>query len=240
MGKICLITGASGDIGAEIAYAFAEKGYTLILHYHQNEKAIQKTIERLPDEAVLQTIQSDLSTETGISSLCSQLNHQIHTVVFASGLSLVNMFQDTTVEDMDTMYHVHVKAPWMISRHLLPDMISERNGNIIVISSIWGDVGASCEVLYSTVKGAQDSFVKALAKEVGPSGVSVNGIRPGIIETKMNQHLSEDEKRDIVAEIPMNRLGKVEDIAHTTTFLADDRSSYIQGELINVTGAWNG
>lgn len=240
MGKACLITGASGDIGASIAIFFAAQGYKLILHYHQNEEAINKLTEQLPDGAVLQIVQADLSSRTGIESLCETLEHPVDTVVFSSGQSQVKLFQDVTDEDMDLMYHVHVKSLWKITRHLLPSMIQDKAGNIIVISSIWGDVGASCEVLYSTVKGAQDSFIKSLAKEVGPSGVSVNGIRPGIIETKMNRHLSEEEKQEIMEEIPVNRMGQVEDIAHTALFLADERSSYIQGELINVTGAWNG
>jgi len=240
MWKTCLITGASGDIGASIATSFAEKGFQLILHYHQNEEAIQKLEEQLPHGAVLQTIKTDLSTGIGIAELCHTLEHSIDTVVFASGVSLVKLFQDVTDHEMDLMYNVHVRTPWMITRHLLPAMIQKRAGNIIIISSIWGDVGASCEVLYSTVKGAQDSFVKALAKEVGPSGVSVNGIRPGIIETKMNSHLSDEDKQDIIDEIPVNRIGRAEDIAHTALFLADERSSYIQGEMINVTGAWNG
>ncbi|KGX83371.1 elongation factor P 5-aminopentanone reductase [Pontibacillus marinus] len=240
MGKICLITGASGDIGASIAVSFAEGGYELILHYHHNEEAIKNIKDQLPRDAVLQTIQADLSSETGIESLCETLEHTVDTVVFSSGVSQLKLFQDVSDEDMDMMYNVHVKAPWKVTRHLLPTMIQKKAGNIIVISSIWGDVGASCEVLYSTVKGAQDSFIKSLAKEVGPSGISVNGIRPGIIETKMNRHLSEEEKQEIIEEIPVNRMGQVEDIAHTALFLADDRSSYIQGELINVTGAWNG
>lgn len=240
MGKTCLITGASGDIGVSIATSFAEKGYQLILHYHQNENVIQKMEEQLPHGAVLQTIKSDLSKTKEITELCHTLEHHVDTVVFASGVSLVKLFQDVTDNEMDLMYNVHVKAPWMIARHLLPSMIQKRVGNIIVISSIWGDVGASCEVLYSTVKGAQDSFVKALAKEVGPSGVSVNGIRPGIIETKMNRHLSDEDKQEIIDEIPVNRMGQPADIAHTALFLADERSSYIHGEMINVTGAWNG
>lgn len=240
MGKICLITGASGDIGTSIAVTFANKGYKLILHYNQNHEMIEQLVEQLPKDTVLQAIQADLGHQQGIDLLCQQIEYPIDTVVFASGNSIVNLFQDSSDQDMDLMYNVHVKAPWMITRHLLPSMIQNHKGTIIVISSIWGEVGASCEVLYSTVKGAQDSFVKSLAKEVGPSGISVNGIRPGIIETKMNRHLNDDDKQEIIDDIPVNRMGQVEDVAHTALFLASEGASYIHGELINVTGAWNG
>lgn len=108
----------------------------------------------------------------------------------------------------------------------------------MLITSIWGSVGASNEVMYSSVKGAQNSFVKALAKEVAPSGVSVNAISPGFIETKMNGHLSPVEKDSIMAQIPMNRAGKPEEIAHTVRFLIDEKSNYIQGEIIEINGGW--
>ena len=107
-----------------------------------------------------------------------------------------------------------------------------------MITSIWGNVGASYEVIYSSVKGAQNSFVKALAKEVAPSGISVNGISPGYIETKMNSHLSEEERQAIIDEIPMSRAGLPSEIAYTVSFLLDDRSTYIQGEIINMNGGW--
>src|SRR5690625_4814641 len=117
-------------------------------------------------------------------------------------------------------------------------MIRKQRGKIIFITSIWGNIGASNEVIYSSVKGAQNSFVKALAKEVGPSGISVNAVSPGFIDTKMNRHIMEEELEDIIAHIPLNRPGLASDVAHTVRFLMDEKSDYIQGEIVNITGGW--
>src|SRR5699024_2023515 len=136
------------------------------------------------------------------------------------------------------MISIHVKAPMIISKFLLPAMIKQKYGKIVFITSIWGHVGASFEVVYSTVKGAQNSFVKSLAKEVGPSGISVNGVSPGFIDTKMNEHLRQEEKEAISSDIPMNRSRSTKDVAHTVRCLLDDASNYIQGEIIKVTGGW--
>src|SRR5699024_4133453 len=143
-----------------------------------------------------------------------------------------------TEEMMDYMLSLHVKAPWKITQHFLQPMIRKQYGKIIFITSIWGEVGASNEVVYSSVKGAQNSFVKALAKEVGPSGVLVNGISPGFINTKMNRHLTEEDISNIVSEIPLNRIGLPKDVANAVSFLMSEKASYIQGDIIKVTGGW--
>src|SRR5690625_2725468 len=117
-------------------------------------------------------------------------------------------------------------------------MIILKSVKIVFITSIWGHVGASFEVVYSTVKGAQNSFVKSLAKEVGPNGISVNGVSPGFIDTKMNQHLLQEEKAAIISDIPLNRAGLATDVSHTVLFLLDDKANYIQGEIVHITGGW--
>src|SRR5690625_3813000 len=117
-------------------------------------------------------------------------------------------------------------------------MIQKQRGKIIFITSIWRNVGASNEVIYSSVKGAQNSFVRALAKEVGPSGISVNAVSPGFIDTKMNQHLLHEEKEAIISGIPLNRAGLATDVSHAVQFLLDEKSSYIQGEIMHITGGW--
>src|SRR5690625_4680652 len=139
---------------------------------------------------------------------------------------------------MDKMLSIHVKAPMLISKFLLPAMIQQNSGSILVISSIWGSVGASNEVVYSSVKGAQNSFIKALAKEVGPNGVSVNAVSPGFIDTKMNRVLKDTDREDIIAHIPLHRPGLTSDDAHTVEFLMDERSTCIHGEIVNITGGW--
>lgn len=230
-----LIIGASGDIGLAIANKLLEQGYQLILHYYSNSAVIEELFKH---EQVLASIQANLSKEEEIKLFLKQLVFPVDGVVFASGKAQFGLFQDASEEILDEMLTLHVKAPWMITQHVLPSMIQEQYGKIIFISSIWGTVGASYEVIYSTVKGAQNSFVKALAKEVAPSSISVNAISPGFIDTKMNNHLTEDEKKAILADIPMQRAGKAEEIANTVNFLLGDQANYIQGEIIHITGGW--
>ncbi|MDX8047000.1 SDR family oxidoreductase [Gracilibacillus sp. S3-1-1] len=236
--KRTIITGASGEIGMAIAKELVSHGHSLLLHFHQNKRAIDQLKEQIPDEQIINVIQSDLSTREGIESFVQQLPSDIDHVIYTSGMAYVGLFQDMNEQDMDTMVQLHVKAPWKITQTVIPEMIRNKFGRIILISSIWGEVGASCEVAYSTVKGAQNAFVKSLAKELGPSNISVNGVSPGFIDTKMNQFFSAEEKAALIEEIPLQRAGTPQDVAHAVQFLCSERSSYIQGELMRVNGAW--
>jgi|SRR5690625_625694 len=238
MQKNVLILGASGEIGTAISKQLAAEKYTLILHYHQNKRSIEKLMEELAEDCVLQTIQADLRNAGEARRLCEQVIYPVHAIIYVSGTAHFGLFQDVLEHEMDEMLSLHVKSPWLIIQHFLPSMIQNHAGKVIFITSIWGDVGASNEVIYSSVKGAQNSFVKALAKEVGPSGVSVNAVSPGFIDTKMNRHLVQEEKEDIIAHIPLNRAGLTSDVAHTVSFLMDQKSNYIQGEIVNITGGW--
>lgn len=233
-----LIIGASGDIGSAIAVKLGKEGYQLILHYHQNRGKINNIREKLSFDVILAEIQADLSQEQGIKSLITDIVFQVDHVIFASGNAYYGLFQSTPEETMDDMLSIHVKAPLLITKYLIPSMIQRRFGNIIVITSIWGTVGASNEVVYSTVKGAQNSFVKSLSKEVKPSGVSVNAISPGYIETKMNANLSDAEKELILQEIPVGRVGIPDDVAQLVFFLISQPFNSIRGEIIGIDGAW--
>ncbi|MEC5422627.1 SDR family oxidoreductase [Virgibacillus sp. C22-A2] len=238
MGKNVLIIGASGDIGIAIAKRLAEAGYHLILHYNKNKEAITAFRETVDKECILTVHQADLSSEAETKKLLLQLTLPVDHIVFASGSAHFGLFQDTTEQMMNDMLGLHVKAPWMITKYLLSRMIRQQSGNIVFITSIWGEQGASNEVIYSSVKGAQNSFVKALAKEVAPSGISVNAVSPGYMDTKMNNHLEEQDKQAILNEIPMKRSGKPSEVAHAVYFLLESKSNYIQGEIINMTGGW--
>ncbi|SDJ71177.1 elongation factor P 5-aminopentanone reductase [Sediminibacillus albus] len=238
MPKKCLIIGASGDIGKAIAIRLADDGFQLLLHYHQNAKAIAELTSVLPDESVLAVLQGDLGNNQGIQLFLDNLDLTVDSVIFASGTSHIGLLQDTDEAAMDRMLSIQVKALWSISKHVIPAMVQNQSGHIIVVSSIWGESGASCEVIYSSVKGAQNSFIKALGKELAPSGITVNGVSPGFIDTKMNQLFTDEEKSSIIGEIPVNRAGKPVDVAHVVSFLLDERSGYIQSEIINVSGAW--
>ncbi|MDC3416335.1 elongation factor P 5-aminopentanone reductase [Aquibacillus salsiterrae] len=235
MGGKCLVVGASGDIGLAIVKKLAVEGHRIILHYNRDKQVFNELVA----ESIDSIVQGDLSTSQGIHQFLEHLDDSIENVVFASGISHVGLFQDTTEQIMDRMIHLHVKAPWMISKYLLPNMITNKKGNIILISSIWGTKGASCEVVYSSVKGAQNTFVKALAKEVGPSGIRVNAVSPGFIDTKMNQVFSAIEKRELIEEIPLLRSGQPVDVANLVAFLLSAESAYIHGEVIEITGGWD-
>lgn len=238
MSKNVLILGASGDIGSAISRQLSKEGYSLILHYHQNKESIDTLMKQLDEQTVLQTVQADLRKSEEVHRLCKNIYFPVYAVIYVSGTAHFGLFQDVLESEMDEMISLHVKSPWLVIQQFLPGMIQKKAGKIIFITSIWGNVGASNEVIYSAVKGAQNSFVKALAKEVGPSGVSVNAVSPGFIDTKMNRHILNEEREDIIAHIPLNRAGLTSDVAHTVSFLMDERSNYIQGEIVNITGGW--
>lgn len=238
MNENVLVIGASGDIGRTIVQELAKEGYSLLLHYHKNTEKIKELTNSLPSEKVLGVYQANLTSKIEIQKMLDNIIYPVHSIVFVSGLADNTLFQETTEKMMDYMLSLHVKAPWKITQHFLQPMIRNNYGKIIFITSIWGEVGASNEVIYSSVKGAQNSFVKALAKEVGPSGILVNGISPGFIDTKMNQHLNSDEIDNIISEIPLNRVGLPSDVANAVSFLMSEKASYIQGDIIKVTGGW--
>lgn len=235
MTRNVLILGASGDIGSAIAKQLASEQYFLLLHYNRNKEAMKQLVQEIETERILQIIQADLTLTSAVHKLCNEIVYPVDAIIYVSGMAHFGLFQDTTESEMDEMLHLHVKAPWLVTKYFLPDMIKKQSGKIIFITSIWGHVGASYEVIYSSVKGAQNSFIKALAKEVGPAGISVNAVSPGFIDTKMNQYV---EKEAIISQIPLNRAGLASEVAYTVSFLMDDRADYIQGEIINITGGW--
>ncbi|HEY4601621.1 MAG TPA: SDR family oxidoreductase [Cerasibacillus sp.] len=237
MGKNVLIIGASGDIGKHIAINLGEAGHQLILHYNQNDAAIEEIKSLLPDETILSVIQADLQTTKHIQVFIKQVVFSVDAIVFACGNAHYSLFQDTSEQTMDTLIQLHIKAPWLICQAFLPEMIERRSGHIIMITSVWGEVGASYEVAYSSVKGAQISFIKALAKEVGSSHVLVNGVSPGWIDTKMND-LSKEEREKLKMEIPLQRPGSPNDVSDLVHFLLSDKANYIHGQIIRVDGGW--
>ena len=145
---------------------------------------------------------------------------------------------DMNDEELDSLININLLAPMYLSKEALQYMISKGNGNIINISSIWGEAGASCEVAYSTTKGGINTFTKALAKEVAPFGIRVNAISPGVIDTKMNNFLSEEEKNQLIDEIPMGRFGDINEIAKAVLFLCKDECKYLTGQIIRIDGGF--
>lgn len=231
-----LLIGASGDIGVSIAKKLIYEGYQLILHYHSNQAPIQQLMQDDKQTAILAAYQANLANEKEVKAFIQDIPVSVNAIIFASGQAYNGLFQDMKEEDMNELLQVHVKSPWLITHYFLPDMILKKQGNILFVTSIWGDYGASNEVAYSSVKGAQNLFVKALAKEVALSNIRVNAVSPGFIDTKMNHNLSVEEANAFIDEIPANRAGRPEEVANVISYLLGNESSYIQGEIIHING----
>jgi 3-oxoacyl-[acyl-carrier protein] reductase len=241
MEKYALIVGASGEIGTAIAEKISKDGYNVILHYNENKEVleqIQKKIKTDPNRKC-QIVQADLSIQNGVNNLITQINGNVNAIVYVSGQSTVGLVTDLTNDEIDCMTQLHIKSLIQLNNHYLPDMVKRKAGNIVVISSIWGQIGASCEVLYSTTKGAQNAYVMALAKEVAPSGIRVNAVAPGAVETKMLNSFSEEDIKAISEEIPIGRMGTTKEVANSVAFLLSEQSSYITGQILGVNGGWH-
>lgn len=236
MKKFALITGASGGIGQAIAEILASRGWNLYLHYNRGEKRIKELLSRLegyPIEAI--PIYADLETNDGAEKLAQSV-FQLNAIVYCSGTAPYGLFTDLSDATVNNMLQLHVKSPLILIRSLLPKLMRKEEAQIVLISSIWGQTGAACEVMYSTVKGAQIAFVKALSKETASSGVRVNCVAPGAVRTAMLDWLSSDELTELEEEIPMGRLAEPKEIADAVSFLLSKSSSYITGQVIAVNG----
>ncbi|WP_050181389.1 elongation factor P 5-aminopentanone reductase [Domibacillus robiginosus] len=238
MEKTVLITGASGGIGRAIALKMAASGWHTILHYSQNEESVRETAEavrKLGRDALI--VRADLTNRSEIQHVI-EASYAASAIIFAAGMSQYAMLQDVSDEEMERLWLVHVKAPMILSRELLPSLRQRAPASITLISSIWGEAGASCEAVYSAVKGAQIAFSKALAKELGPSHIRVNTIAPGAVDTPMNDQFSQEEKKEMASDIPLGRFALPDEIASAASFLASSEAGYITGHTLSVNGGW--
>lgn len=243
MKKRVLVVGASGDIGLAISKKCIEEKYDLIAHYNHNDDRVKNLVILAKENEVdCQIVQADLSNQQGVEDLISIIDEadtNIDSIIYASGKSIFGLITDVSDEEIDEMTQLHIKSLIKLVNHLIPQMVSKKAGSIVVISSIWGQIGASCEVLYSTTKGAQNAYVMALAKELGPSGIRVNAVAPGAVKTKMLNAFNEEDLQSIAEEIPLNRLAIPNEIANTVSFLISEQSSYITGQILGVNGGWH-
>jgi 3-oxoacyl-[acyl-carrier protein] reductase len=239
-GKVALITGGSRGIGAEIAKEFSKEGAFVVINYVLNEKAADEIIEEikiLGGYAI--GIKSDVSDFNKAKELVQSTIEKfgkLDILVNNAGISRVGLFIDMDENDWDKIINTNLKSIFNLSSHAVKHMISNRSGSIVNISSMWGEVGASCEVVYSTSKGGMNAFTKALGKELAANNIRVNAIAPGVIETDMNNWMDENEKIGLSNEIPMMRFGTVKEVAKLAVFLASEDSSYMTAQVINVDG----
>ena len=241
MNKTVLITGASGGIGEAISVAFWQKGYKVIMHYNKNGKEITKLSSAMNDSRPFSaiTVSADLTDRNEVIRLFDEAKAtfgDIDILVNNAGVSEQKLFTDITESDWDRIFNLNVKGMFFCCQEAVKSMISKKKGKIINISSMWGQVGASCEVHYSASKGAVIAFTKALAKELGPSGIQVNCVAPGFIDTPMNGHLDKETVDALVEETPLGVIGTPQDVAKSVLFLGSGDSDFITGQVIAPNG----
>lgn len=240
MKKTVLITGASGGIGQAIAKKFAELNYNVIICYNTNKTGAETLLHELKSKGTdVIAVKADVSDEKQVEELFDEAEKAfggVDVLINNAGTSQIKMLNDVTSEEWDKMFSVNTKSAFLCSKRAISHMVRNHFGRIINISSMWGICGASCEVTYSASKAALHGFTKALAKELAPSGITVNCICPGLIDTAMNSHLSQEDLAEFVNEIPVMRIGKPEEIAHAVAFFADEKASYITSQILAVDG----
>ncbi len=229
-----VITGGSGAIGSMCAYEAAKNKFDIILCYNKNKDGADKVKEMLSGfDVKINTVCADICTVDGIKKIADEANALggADILINNAGVSQIQPFLDTTDADSASMLDANLKAHINLTRALLPQMIKKQSGSIVNISSVWGVTGASCEVLYSAAKAGLIGFTKALAKELAPSGITVNCVAPGCIDSKMLNGLDKEELKDI---IPMGRIGDGLEVARAVMFLATH--GYITGQTLSVDG----
>ena len=242
IGKIALVTGASRGIGRAIAIELAKEGASVVINYSKDDLGAKETLEEIKKIngygiLIKQDISSYEKTKIMVDEIINTMG-RIDILINNAGISTVGLFIDSDKELIDRMMSVNLMGPIYLTNHVVKYMMTRKSGTIVNISSIWGEAGASCEVLYSASKGGINLFTKALAKELAPSNIRVNAIAPGVIDTSMNLFLEEEEKRELEEEIPIGRFGKCDEIGKLAVFLCSDDSSYITGQIIRADGGF--
>ena len=242
MKKRILITGASRGIGKAIAIEFAKNGYSLVLNCHSSKELLLTLKENLQTSYGTEILTSvgDISNFSYVSNLFKEIKEQfggVDIVVNNAGISHIGLLTDMTPEEWQTIINTNLSSVFYTTKLAVPYMVTQQCGKIINISSVWGNVGASCEVAYSTTKGGINAFTKALAKELAPSNIQVNAIACGCIDTEMNHCFSEEERLALEEEIPMGRFGQADEVAKLVFSLASGHN-YLTGQIITLDGGW--
>lgn len=239
--KTALITGSSRGIGKAIAVKFAKKGYDVVINCAHQEELLLKTKAEIESYQVsCHAFLGDMGKYEEASELFTQIKKLyggLDVLVNNAGIAYLGLFSDMSPADWEKVMSTNLTSVFNCCSLAIPDMVKNKYGKIINISSIWGTVGASCEVAYSASKGGMNSFTKALAKELAPSNIQVNAIACGAIDTEMNHFLADDELLQLIDEIPANRLGRAEEVADLVYHLAY-KNEYLTGQIIGLDGGW--
>lgn len=238
--KVIIVTGGSRGIGANICETLATEGYNVVLNYNKSEAKAQEIKSLLAEKDInIEIFKADVTKRKEVKELVNfTINKygKIDVLINNAGISQIKLFTDLAEEDWENMIRTNLTACFYTSQEVAKYMISQKEGCIINISSIWGQTGASCEVHYSAAKAGLDGMTKALAKELGLSNIRVNSIAPGIIKTEMNAELTEEELQEITQEIPLQRIGYPQSITKCVKWLIED--DYTTGQIIGINGGW--
>lgn len=239
-GKIAYVTGASKGIGKAIAVELGKRGATVIVGYNSDEDGANDTINIIKENHGYGiTLQGDISNNKHINNIVNKIGEsfgRLDILVNNAGVSKVGLFMDFSLDDIDSLIGINFLAPMKLTNRLMDLLRNSKNPSVVNVSSIWGNVGASCEVVYSASKGGINLFTKSLAKEVAPWGIRVNGVAPGVINTEMNSWMSDEDRENLEAEIPMSRFGECDEIGKVVAFLCSNEASYVTGQIITVDG----
>ena len=242
MQKTALITGASRGIGAALATTFAEAGYQLALCCKSSESALLALTNEIKEnyQTEILTFTGDVADYAFVSQMVTDtLKHygRIDVLINNAGISHIGLLQDMSIDDWNHIVATNLTSVFSTCKCTIPTMVSRHSGKIINISSVWGNVGASCEVAYSACKGGINSFTKALGKELAPSNIQVNAIACGVIDTQMNACFNEEERNALVEEIPTGRFGRTEEVAALALQLCTG-NEYLTSQIITLDGGW--
>ena len=242
MKQTALITGASRGIGAALAETFAHAGYQLALCCHKSQEQLRDLADQLKKKyhtPVLIFI-GDVGEYAFVEDMVKQTLDtfgSIDVLINNAGISYIGLLTDMTIDDWNQIVATNLTSVFSACRCTVPSMVHNKSGRIINISSVWGNVGASCEVAYSACKGGINSFTRALGKELAPSNITVNAIACGVIDTDMNRCFSEEERAELVAEIPAERMGQPQEVAELALSIASGHA-YLNGQIITLDGGW--
>ena len=234
--KKVLITGGSRGIGAEAVRSFTARGAQVAFFYNKSQTEAMALSKKTGALAVRCNVARPESVAAAMETVREFFAGEVDVLICNAGISDFNLVTHIGTTRWNEVMDVNLNGVYYTINEVLPLMIDAKSGSVIIVSSMWGQVGASCEVAYSTAKAGLIGMTKALAKEVGPSGIRVNCIAPGMIDTDMNRNVSAEATQEIIEETPLMRIGQPEDIASLMEFLASDKASFITGQIIGVNG----
>lgn len=233
--RTALVTGGARGIGREISKTLAARGERVLIHYNKSEAEAKQLAQELGTVALC----ADISQPEQVVSMAKKIEDEfggVDILVNNAGIAMQKMLCDTTLEDWDRIFGVNMRGAFVLTRELIGGMVRRRYGRIVNVSSIWGETGASCEVAYSASKAALIGFTKALAKELSLSGICVNCIAPGVIDTDMNENIEPEIMALLAQDIPLGRIGRADEAAACAAFLCSEQARYITGQVISVNG----